>query len=114
MSAAFRWRVTPCSLVDTDISENLKIKIEVPVDGWSSFLQISQISARFTSQKNVMFIVSSFPDVVQTGSEVHPTSYPMGTGVSFPGREADHSSPTSAEVKTMWIYTSTPPYAFMA
>jgi hypothetical protein len=23
--------------------------------------------------------------VVQTGSEVHPTSYPMGTGGSFPG-----------------------------
>jgi hypothetical protein len=30
------------------------------------------------------------------------------------GREADHSSPTSAEIKKMWIYTSTPPYVFMA
>jgi hypothetical protein len=30
------------------------------------------------------------------------------------GREADHSPPTSAEVKKMWTYTSTPPYAFMA
>jgi hypothetical protein len=29
------------------------------------------------------------------------------------GREAYHSSPTSAEAKKMWIYTSTPPYAFM-
>jgi hypothetical protein len=28
--------------------------------------------------------------------------------------EADPSPPTSAEVKKMWIYTSTPPYAFMA
>jgi hypothetical protein len=28
--------------------------------------------------------------------------------------EADHSPPTSAEVKKMWIYTSTPPYAVMA
>jgi hypothetical protein len=41
---------------------------------------------------------------VQTGSGVHPTSYPMGTGGSFPGvkrpeREADHLSQTSAEVK---------------
>jgi hypothetical protein len=41
----------------------------------------------------------------------------MGTGGSFPGvkrqvREADHSPPTIAEVKKMWIYTSTPPYAF--
>jgi hypothetical protein len=57
--------------------------------------------------------------VVQTGSGVHPTSYTMGTGSSFtgvkqPGREADHSPPTSAEVKKMWIYTSTPPYAFIA
>jgi hypothetical protein len=30
------------------------------------------------------------------------------------GREADHSPPTSAEVKNTWIYKSTPPYAFMA
>jgi hypothetical protein len=42
--------------------------------------------------------------VVQTGSGVHPTSYTMGTGGSFPevkgpGRVADHSPPTSAEVK---------------
>jgi hypothetical protein len=47
------------------------------------------------------------------------TSYIMGTGSSFPGvkrpgREVNHSPPTSAEVKKMWIYTSTPPYAFMA
>jgi hypothetical protein len=41
--------------------------------------------------------------VVQAGSEVHPTSYPMGIGgsspgVKRPGREVDHSPPTSAEV----------------
>jgi hypothetical protein len=35
-------------------------------------------------------------------------------GVKRPGREADHSPPTSAEVKKTQIYTSTPPYAFMA
>jgi hypothetical protein len=29
------------------------------------------------------------------------------------GLQADHSPPTSAEVKKMWFYTSTPPYAFM-
>jgi hypothetical protein len=56
---------------------------------------------------------------VQTGSGVHPTSYPMDTGGSFPGlkqpgREADHSAPASAEVKKMWNYTYTPPYASMA
>jgi hypothetical protein len=42
---------------------------------------------------------------VQTGSEAHPASYPMGTGGTFPGgkarpgRDADHSPPSSAEVK---------------
>jgi hypothetical protein len=30
------------------------------------------------------------------------------------GREADHSPPTTAEVKKMWVYTFTPSYAFMA
>jgi hypothetical protein len=57
--------------------------------------------------------------VVQTGSGAHPTSYTMGTGgfspgLKRPGREANHSPPTSAELNKMWIYTSTPPYAFMA
>jgi hypothetical protein len=56
---------------------------------------------------------------IQTGSEAHPASYPMGTRGSFsgekrPGREADHSPPSSAEAKNAWSYTSTPPYAFMA
>jgi hypothetical protein len=42
---------------------------------------------------------------VQTGSGAHPASYPMGTGGPYPGgkarpgRDADHSPPSSAEVK---------------
>jgi hypothetical protein len=39
---------------------------------------------------------------VQTGSGAHPTSYPMDTG-----SEADCASPSSAEVKNVWSYTST-------
>jgi hypothetical protein len=31
----------------------------------------------------------------------------------IPGREADHSPPSSAEVKNAWSYASTPPYAFV-
>jgi hypothetical protein len=38
----------------------------------------------------------------------------LSPGVKWPGREADHSPPTNAEVKKMWFCTSTPPYAFMA
>jgi hypothetical protein len=40
---------------------------------------------------------------VQTGSGAHSVSYPMGKGVSSgvkrPGREANHSHPSSVEVK---------------
>jgi hypothetical protein len=31
-----------------------------------------------------------------------------------PGREADHSPPSSAEIKKAWTYTSTPLYVFLA
>jgi hypothetical protein len=49
----------------------------------------------------------------------NPTSYLVGTGGSFPcvkrtGRETDHSPSANAEVKKILIYTSSPPYAFMA
>jgi hypothetical protein len=42
---------------------------------------------------------------VQIGSGAHPASYPMGTGGTCPGgkarpgRDANHSTPSSAEVK---------------
>jgi hypothetical protein len=42
---------------------------------------------------------------VQTGSGAHPASYTVGSGGSFaggkarPGRDADHSPPSSAELK---------------
>jgi hypothetical protein len=43
----------------------------------------------------------SFSLCIQTGSEAHPASCPMGTGGLFPGgkarqgRDADHSPPSS-------------------
>jgi hypothetical protein len=30
----------------------------------------------------------------------------LSPGIKRPGRESDHSTPTSAEVKKTWIYTS--------
>jgi hypothetical protein len=55
---------------------------------------------------------------VETGTGVNPDFYSMdtgafSTGVKRQGCEADHSSPTSVEVKKAWIYTSTPPYIFI-
>jgi hypothetical protein len=38
----------------------------------------------------------------------------LSPGIKQPGREADHSPPSIAEVKNTWNYKSTPPYAFSA
>jgi hypothetical protein len=48
------------------------------------------------------------------GSTLEVATLMQSSSTFVTGREADHSPPTSAEVKKMWIYTSTPPYAFMA
>jgi hypothetical protein len=61
---------------------------------------------------------SSLHHRVQNGSGAHAASYPMGTrssfpGVKRPGREADHSPPSSAEVKEcveLYLHSQ---YAFM-
>jgi hypothetical protein len=51
---------------------------------------------------------------VQTGSGVHPASCTMGTGGPFPGdkerpgRDADHSPPSSADVESLCLF---PPQA---
>jgi len=50
-----------------------------------------------------------------TSSGAHSASYPMNTRGLFPyrvkrlGHEADRSPPSSAKVKNVWSYTSTPP-----
>jgi hypothetical protein len=38
----------------------------------------------------------------------------VSPGVKRPWREADHSAPSSVEVKNTWRYTSAPQYVFMA
>jgi hypothetical protein len=65
--------------------------------------------------KNFHFSTSSRPALGPT----QPPIQWIGNGALSPrvkrqGCEADHSPATSVEVKKMWIYTSTPPYAFMA
>jgi len=52
------------------------------------------------------------------GSGAHAVSYPKLIGGSYlgvkrPGREAEHSPPSSAETKKAWSYTSTSSYVFV-
>jgi hypothetical protein len=58
-----------------------------------------------------------FCPCVQTGSRAHPASCPMGTGgKARPGRDADHSPPSCAKVKYIWVgaIPPLPPCAAMA
>jgi hypothetical protein len=65
------------------------------------------------SVESRIFSTSSRPALGSTQPPIQWVPGTLSPRVKQPGREADHW-PTSAEVKKMWIYTSTPPYAFMA
>jgi hypothetical protein len=61
----------------------------------------------------------SFLHVVKIGSGVHPASYPMGTGGSFPevkweGREADNLPASSAQDKNGGVIPTLPHIFFKA
>jgi hypothetical protein len=84
---------------------------------WSSFTSSSWWETAVGSSR----VVSSHP--VKTLYAIVPSRPALGftqppikwvPGVKRQGREADHSPLTSAEVKKMWIYASTPLYVLMA
>jgi hypothetical protein len=63
--------------------------------------------------KNFIFSTSSRPALETTQPPSQRVPGNLSPGVKWLEREADHSPPTSAEVKKTWIYTATPPYTFM-
>jgi hypothetical protein len=83
---------------------------------YSDWLRAGRLRGRNSSSgrvKNFLFSTSSRPALEPT----YPIQWVPGAvfqGVKRPGREPNHSPPNSAEVKKMWIYTSTPRYAFLA
>jgi hypothetical protein len=74
----------------------------------------SPTTARCNSPRTELTSVTNHRDSAGLDGRGVGVQDPVGTGDLPPGREADHSLPTSAEVKNTWIYTSTPQYAFMA
>jgi hypothetical protein len=63
--------------------------------------------------KNFHFSMSSRQSLGPTQSPIQWVPGALSSGAKRPGREADHSPPTSAEFKKTWVYTSTPLYVFM-
>jgi hypothetical protein len=56
-----------------------------------------------------LFTTASRPTLGSTQPSIQSVPGAVSLAVKRPGREADHSPPSSAEVKNAWSYTSTPP-----
>jgi hypothetical protein len=77
----------------------------------SSELHVSLISgAKLTYLLNFsayIYNTTAYIKILQQPIQWVPEA--LSLGVKRPGREADHSPPSSAEVKNAWSYISTPP-----
>jgi hypothetical protein len=62
----------------------------------------------------LLLTISSRPVLGPAQSPIHWVTMAVSLGIERPGLEADHSHPSSSEVKNAWRYTSTPQYVFMA
>jgi hypothetical protein len=72
---------------------------------------------RFASRQGLGIFFSTAASRTALGPTQPPIQWAPGAlslGVKRPGREADHSPPSSAEVKNAWSYTSIPHYVFMS
>jgi hypothetical protein len=56
-----------------------------------------------------LFTTASRPTLGPTQPPIQWVPGTLSLGVKRPGREADHSTPSSANVKNAWSYTSTLP-----
>jgi hypothetical protein len=85
------WWKYSCYPVDLPVRRGLTLGYGL--DDWDSRVRFPAGAGNF-----------SLHHCVQNSSGAQPASYPMGTrgsfpGVKRPGREADHSPPSSSEVK---------------
>jgi hypothetical protein len=64
--------------------------------------------------KNFFVSTSSRQALGLTQSPIQWLPGALSPTVKLSEREADHSPPASAEVKKIWLYIFTRPYAFMA
>lgn len=85
---------------------------------WSEYCILSLMTGLWVGKYGVQFLggskICSLLQNVQTCSGAHLDSRSLGTGVLFieisqPWHEANHSPPSSSEVKNEWSNTSTSP-----
>jgi hypothetical protein len=80
------------------------LSVERPGMGW-----MTEGSEFPSGVKNLHFSMSSRLALGPTQPPIQWVPGALSPWVERPGREADHSPPTSAKVKKMWVCTSTPP-----
>jgi hypothetical protein len=81
---------------------------------YSDWLRAGRSMGRNSSPaggKNFHFSTSSRLALRSNQPPIEKVPGALTPGEKRRGRETDHSLPSSAEVKKIWIYTSTPPYA---
>jgi hypothetical protein len=61
-----------------------------------------------------LFTTTTRPALGPTQPPIQWVTGSISLGLNRPGSEADYSTPSSAEIKNAWSYTSTPQYVFMA
>jgi hypothetical protein len=81
---------------------------------YSDWLDSLGVGVQVLGGKIFLLSTSSRPVLEPTQLPIQGVPGALSPAVKRPGREADHSPPSSAEVKNAWMYTSIPSYAFMA
>jgi hypothetical protein len=70
----------------------------------------------FDSQQGLGIFLFTTASIMALGPTQPPIQWVPGAlslGLKWLGNEADHSPPSSAKVKNVWSYISTPQYFFM-
>jgi hypothetical protein len=104
-----------------EVSEQLHAPVALPpgeisLVGIAIGYGLENQGPKFDSRQDKDFLssTSSRPALRSTQPNIQRVPGPISSEVKRLGREDDHSSPASAEVKKTWIDTATPLYAFMA
>jgi hypothetical protein len=70
-----------------------------------------QFGPRYNQEFSLLHVVQTVSGPIQPPIQWAPVA--LFSGLKRPRSEADHSPPSSADIKKTWIYTSTLPYVFM-
>jgi hypothetical protein len=94
-------------LNDVETEEHYQAKISdrlSNLENWDGDVDINERKRKPQARSLTLLWVETW-----TGSGVHPTPFVMCVVIIRPGYEANHSCPSSAEVKNAWSYTSIHP-----